>query len=326
MWDSRTRATDAMRHVYPVYNGPAGYRVGRGSLPVTASPPRTTFGPDGEPLVFRVLGAERGTPMMTMHGLFSSLHHWAPFLDHYTRDRKVISWEYRGHGGLPAPRQLPTTVAQFADDAHAVWHASGEPPVVLVALSFGVQVAIELWRRHPESVRALVLICGVAGRPLDAVWPSRWLRRGLVGAARTFAGARRVSRRILSVVRSPVGVRVGREVAYLTRGAHRSECPPEVLEGLFRHAGALSPDLLAAGFEAYLEHDARASLASVDVPTMLVATDEDRFAPLAAAERMVSAIPHARLVVFRGYSHLVQVERSDEIHAEIDTFLRDHRL
>ena len=35
-----------------------------------------------------------------------------------------------------------------------------------------------------------------------------------------------------------------RELAYLSGGAHRAQCPPEVLDGLFAHVGALSPALV----------------------------------------------------------------------------------
>ena len=41
---------------------------------------------------------------------------------------------------------------------------------------------------------------------------------------------------------------------------------------------------------------------------------------------MRAAIPHAELVVFRGHSHLVQVEDPDGVHAAIERFLDAHDL
>ena len=94
---------------------------------------------DGEPLAYRVLGPAGRTPLLTVHGLVSSDHHWKFLTPRYASERPVVSWEYRGHGGQPAPRDHRTaSVPQFADDAHAVWSASGVGPAIVVALSFGV--------------------------------------------------------------------------------------------------------------------------------------------------------------------------------------------
>ena len=46
---------------------------------------------------------------------------------------------------------------------------------------------------------------------------------------------------------------------------------PEVLEGLFKHVAALSPDLIAATVAAYLDHDANDVLPTITVPTLIVA-------------------------------------------------------
>ena len=69
-----------------------------------AARPTTTTSTDGEPLTFAVHGDAGRTPILTTHGLVSSSHHWRFFTPHYAATRPVLSWEYRGHGGLPAPR------------------------------------------------------------------------------------------------------------------------------------------------------------------------------------------------------------------------------
>lgn len=293
----------------------------------SAAPTATATSTDGEPLAYAVHGAAGGTPILTTHGLVSSSHHWQFFTPHYAATRPVLSWEYRGHGGLPAPRAPETvTVGQFADDAHAVWRASSQPPVVVTGLSFGVQVALEIWRRHPEMVRALVLICGTPGHPLDRLSSSVGLRQTLVGAMRWLGARPRLGARLLAALRAPGGVRVARELAYLSGGAHRAQCPPEVLDGLFAHVGALSPALVGHVTAAYLDHSAVDVLPTITVPTLIIAGDRDQLTPVATSERMQRAIAGSRLVVFPGHTHLVQVEKPREVHATIDEFLAHHRL
>jgi pimeloyl-ACP methyl ester carboxylesterase len=274
---------------------------------------------DGNRLAYRIHGTA-GPPILTTHGLVSSVEHWPFFNAHYARTHRVISWEYRGHGGQAAPANPSSiTVPLFADDAYAVWRAADVPPAIVVGLSFGVQVALEIWRRYPQSVRALVLICGTAGHPLDRVSPSPALRRTATSLVRSLAPA---ARPVLALLRSRPGNWLAREAAFVSGGAHRESCPREVLDALFSHAGGLSPAVAAATIAAYLEHSAFDALSTITVPTLIIAGDRDELAPVAVAERMQRAVLGSELVVFPGHSHLVQVEQPDAVHGAIDRFLQ----
>ena len=282
---------------------------------------------DDEPLTYAIHGGGAATPILTAHGLVSSDQHWRAFVPHFAARRAVVSWDYRGHGGLPAPRTpAAISVARFADDGAAVWRAAAQPPAIVAGLSFGVQVALELWRRHPAAVRALVLICGTPGHPLDRLSAAPGLRRAAAGAMRWLGAHPALAARLLAPLRAPLGVRVARELAYLSGGAHRAQCPVDVLEGLFAHVASLDPAVIAAVTAAYFEHDAADVLASIAVPTLIIAGDRDQLTPVAIAERMHRTITGSRLVVFPGHSHLVQVERPADVHAAIDGFLADHGL
>lgn len=288
---------------------------------------RLAHAKDGEALAYRIHGAPGATPIVTLHGLVSSTSHWSFFTPHFSQARPVVSWEYRGHGGHPAPRaRSSVSVAQFADDAHTVMRAAELPPSIVAGLSFGVQVALELWRAHRDSARALVLICGTAGHPLDRISSSPLLRRLAAELVRSLSSQRVVADPVLSLLRSKTGTRIACEVAYATGGAHRDACPADVLEQLFGHVGGLAPAVLGEITASYLEHSAWDVLPTIDVPTLIIAGDKDQLTPVATAERMQRAIPNSELVVFAGHTHLVQVEKPAEVHAAIDGFLRRHRL
>jgi len=130
----------------------------------------------------------------------------------------------------------------------------------------------------------------------------------------------------MAFLRSKVGIRVAREMAYLTGGAHRKECPPSVLEGLFAHVGSLDPRLLAAITAGYLEHDGWDVLPTIEVPTLIIAGDKDELTPVATSERMQKLVPGSELVVFRGHSPPGQVGRPPEVKAAIEAFLAGHSL
>jgi pimeloyl-ACP methyl ester carboxylesterase len=280
---------------------------------------------DGEPLRYAIHGAGHpGTPVQLHNGLVSSIVHWPFFLAHYAPRRPVITWDYRGHGGAPAPRDpASVTVECFADDAHVVATSATSGKKIVAGLSFGVQVALEQFRRHPEDVAALVLICGTFGHPLDRVSTAAAVRGALARMMRGFGRTGSFARALLErASRSSLP----RELTYLTGGAHREHCPPEILDGLFAHVAAMDPRVIGAVVASYLEHTAREVLPLVSVPTLILAGEADQLTPVSLAELMARTIPGARLVTFPGHSHLVQVELPDQVHAAIDDFLVEHHL
>jgi pimeloyl-ACP methyl ester carboxylesterase len=271
---------------------------------------------DGEPLDFVVRG--EGTPLLILNGLVSTHHHWPFFIEHYQERAQVIFWDYRGHGGSPAPRDpASATIEQFADDAHAVLAAAGAAPAVVCGLSFGVQVALEHYRRHPGEVRALILICGTYGHPFDRVTTSPAVRRALAGFLRGFGRLGPLSRAALGIAKSGLP----REIAYLTGGAHRTLCPRAALDGLFAHVAGLDPAVFGEICASYFVHTAADVLPTIAVPTLILAGEKDELTPPSLAAAMQRAIPDAELRVFDGHSHLVQLERPAAVHAAIDAFL-----
>ncbi len=98
-----------------------------------------------------------GAPVLAIHGITSSSRSW-PLLAQEL-DRPVVAPDLRGRGRsnhLPGP----VGIVAHADDCAAVLHAVTDEPVVVVGHSMGGFVATVLADRHPDLVRALVLVDG----------------------------------------------------------------------------------------------------------------------------------------------------------------------
>lgn len=279
--------------------------------------PRYTTAPDGDRLAYRVRG---GGPTMQIHnGLLSTELHWRPWIAHFRDRYAVLTWDYRGHGASPRPRALSSlAIERYADDGHHVLGASAlERPGIVCGLSMGVQTALEHYRRHPGDVKALVLLCGTYGHPLRRLSPSARLRRGAIAAVR--AGARAGG--LMKLAMWPVThTPLGRELAYLSGGAHRS-CPRSVLDELYAHVGSLDVDVATSAVAAYLDHSAEDVLATIAVPTLIIAGGADQLTPASIAEEMHRRIPGSSLHIVEGHAHLAQVERPEEVHGVVDRFL-----
>jgi lipase len=104
-----------------------------------------------------------GDPVLAIHGITSSSRSW-PFLAQELR-RPVFAPDLRGRGRsnrLPGPYGM----AAHAEDCAAVIRAATAQPMVVVGHSMGAFVATVLAARHPELVKALVLVDG--GLPFPA--------------------------------------------------------------------------------------------------------------------------------------------------------------
>ncbi|WP_327141764.1 alpha/beta fold hydrolase [Nocardia sp. NBC_01327] len=101
-------------------------------------------------------GPSTGPVVLALHGLTGHGQRWQALAEQQLPDVRIIAPDLRGHGrstGVP-PWDFETIVA---DLVAALAARTGEPVVVL-GHSFGAAAAVHLARRHPELVRALVLL------------------------------------------------------------------------------------------------------------------------------------------------------------------------
>ena len=99
-----------------------------------------------------------GPVLIFSHGLLMDGTMFAPQVA-ALRDRfRCISWDERGHGRTAGPTLAPFSYYDSADDLVAILRAAGVERAVLVGMSQGGYQSLRCALRHPEVVRALVLI------------------------------------------------------------------------------------------------------------------------------------------------------------------------
>ena len=104
-----------------------------------------------------------GPLVLAAHGITSNHRSWGLVAEALGGDATLVAPDLRGRGrsnGLPAPY----TVARHADDCAALLDHLGAADAVVTGHSMGGFVATALATRHPERVRAVVLVDG--GPPL----------------------------------------------------------------------------------------------------------------------------------------------------------------
>ncbi|MFC6011207.1 alpha/beta fold hydrolase [Nocardia lasii] len=109
-------------------------------------------------------GPADGPVVLALHGLTGHGNRWETLATEHLPQARIVAPDLRGHGrstSLP-PWDFDTIVADLAQ----LLRAETDAPAVVVGHSFGGAVGVHLARRHPELVRALVLLDPAIG--LDA--------------------------------------------------------------------------------------------------------------------------------------------------------------
>ncbi|MGH3066542.1 MAG: alpha/beta fold hydrolase [Gaiellaceae bacterium] len=100
-----------------------------------------------------------GVPILGLHGAGSSAVFWEDAVDGLAAHGRVIIYDRRGSNRSERPASYEiTSVQEHADDALALLRKLDVQPAILIGRSYGGTVALDLALRHPESVRALVLL------------------------------------------------------------------------------------------------------------------------------------------------------------------------
>jgi len=273
--------------------------------------------PDGAEIHVEIEGKGRST-LVLCDGLACDGFAWKYLLPVLAEHHRVVHWHYRGHGQSPLPPPgLAPSIPQFAEDLAAVLDAARVRNAVIVGHSMGVQLALEFHRLHPGQTRALVLVSGSPGHPLDTFHDTTLLRRALPSLRK---GAERFPRMAAALTR--VGVRSGlaMEVAMSTE-VNASLLRRADLQPYFEHVERMDPRYFLRSMQAAAEHGAEDHLSAVDVPTLIVAGDRDRFTPTWLSRRMALEIPSAELFLVRGGSHTALLERPEEVNRAVLDFL-----
>ncbi len=112
-------------------------------------------------------------------------------------------------------------------------------------------------------------------------------------------------------------------VALATGEVDASAIQPEDIVRYSEHVAGLDLAMFLRMLHAIGEQTAEDMLESIEVPTLVLAGEQDTFTPTYLAEKMAAAIPDSELTIFPGATHVVPIERRDEVRERVLTFIRE---
>jgi pimeloyl-ACP methyl ester carboxylesterase len=282
------------------------------------SPTRYTRAPDGTRVAWTSVGSGSPAVLLT-DGIGCAGYIWEPLAPALAAHRRVLHWNFRGHGASDPPRDGAVTVERCVDDLLAVLDSAGEERAVLAGHSMGVQIVIEAHRRAPERVAGLVLVCGAPGRLIDTFHDSPALKVVFPYALAVFRQWPRVAATAFrAVVRSEVAMQYA-----LAFEVNHALVRRDDLRRYFDDLSCVDGGLFMTLLESAAAHDVTDHLPRIDVPTLVVVGERDGFTPMRLSVAMHEAIRGSELLVLPGGTHVGPLEHPDLVVSRVGAFLAD---
>lgn len=291
--------------------------------------------PDVEVVVNRYAEGWQGVPIhhtayghgepaiVCCNGVGVSTFFWKYVVRYFAPHRRIVTWDYRGHNSSGLPRRLTRRSMSMTANAHdlaAVLDACDVEKAVLLGHSMGCQVILEFWRLYPQRVAALVPICGPYGKPFN-----------------TFFNLPSVALPIFEIVHY-VATEYPRGLETALRPLLRTRLPYDLarlgiinaqlaafddMRPYFEHLSEMNLQVFFMMAHEMQHHTAGPWLNRIDVPTLIVAGEQDLFTPLALSEEMRQRIPEAEILILPKGSHAGLIEHPELLNLRLEKFLRE---
>ena len=241
-----------------------------------------------------------GTPCLFVHGFPHNRSLWTPQLQGLTVNVRCLAPDLRGFGEttvLP-----PFSMARYADDLAALLDVLHVDKAVVAGLSMGGYVVFEFWRRHPDRVRALVLCNTRAGA--DSL-EAKEKRRAQMTVAREHGSSAIADSMMTGML-----------------GKTTREKRPEITNEVHRMISSAPVEGLVGALQAMIDRpDSTPTLATINVPTLVVTGDEDTIIPVEEARALHAGIRGSKLEIISGAGHLSNLERPSAFNHVFSEFL-----
>jgi pimeloyl-ACP methyl ester carboxylesterase len=254
---------------------------------------------DGLRIAYRRSGS--GPPVFLIHGGVSDSRAWRVELDTLADEFTVVAWDAPGCGASSDPPES-FRLPEYADALAALVDALGLEPVHLVGHSWGAGLALELYRRRPELVAAMVLAGAYAG------WAGSLPREEVEARLQAALLAAEPSADL-----EPTSV----------PGLFSDAIPADRVEELARIMSDVRPVATRVMAYAFAEADLRDMLGEITVPVLILAGEADERSPLSVAHAIHASIAGSRLVVLPGLGHEMFFEDSVACDAAVRAFLHE---
>lgn len=273
------------------------------------------------PVELGFAGPADGPPLLVVHGSGGGYDQGLLLgAGHAARGWRVIAPSRPGYLRTPYPAEGDPSGEDQADLLACLLDTLGVPQVALMGVSAGGVPALHFAVRHPQRLRALVLMVPAVHRPDPAVPTPGWALAVLDQVLKADFPFWLLARAAPDAARRLVLATPAAEYAAADAGERRRAdvLLDAILPVSARRQGLLNDSRLTTGA-------ARVALESIAVPTLVISARDDGYGTWASADYSARHIPGARFMGFERGGHVLLGHEAEVVAAvaALQPLLRD---
>lgn len=238
-----------------------------------------------------------------LHAFPLGANMWEPQIRAIPDGWRLITPDLRGFGGSTEVEPVgPQSIGDYAEDVADLLAELKVERAVVGGLSMGGYAVFALLQSRPEIIEALIL----ADTRASADSPEGRANR----------------RSMLALVDREGPQGVAKEMMPKLLGNTTRETNQTAEATVRRLIKQQSPVAIRGAVERMMDRpDSTPLLATITVPTLIIAGEEDTLIPLDEATRLAAAIKGSKLVTIPGAGHLSNLEQPDAFNHALSAFL-----
>ncbi len=250
----------------------------------------------GVRLRYAYQGDAGGEPIILLHGYTDSSFSYSAVLPLLDRKYRVYVLDQRGHGESDRPTGA-YALQTFAADVVAFMDVMKIDKATIVGHSMGSFVAQHVAVAAPERVKRLVLSGSAT-----------IIRNSVVADLQ----------REVNTLKDPVPEKFVREFQTSTI-FHRP--PDDFFNGVVKETLTLPAHVWREVMDEMMSPKAKADLTKIKAPTLILWGDKETIFPRSEQDRLLAALPNARLKVYEDTGHGMHWERPERFAQDLQEFM-----
>ena len=205
----------------------------------------------------------------------------------------------------------------MADDINEMLEHLKITHVAAIGHSMGVNITLELARRHPDKVSCMGLISGTT-MPVKGVMFDNNLMEYIIPVAEEIKAR---YRKFLDLVWNTQAMNPLTLELIHSQGFNKDRVPREFIEIYMNRLAQLGPEWFMQLLAEMQKHDILGHRDQIDIPALVIGGDKDRVIPFHLQRFLQQRLPRAELYLVKDGSHVPQVDFPERINARLKVFL-----
>jgi pimeloyl-ACP methyl ester carboxylesterase len=271
---------------------------------------------DGTRIYYETYG--EGSPIVLCYGIVCTMPQWKYQLKYFKKSHQVILVDYRGHNKSSMPKNLNhLTIEACAKDVKAVMDKLEITEAVFFGHSMGVNVIFDFYKLFPQSVRAIVTICGNVKNPFETMFNSDLSHIGYELVKLSYLKfpkhfplfwERSIASPLSQIVTSLVGFNI-----QLTK--------QKDIKGYIKGVSKQPVQTYFHLLQDMVDYKGAKYLSKIKAPTLVISGQNDMITPMKNQQFIYKKLPHAEFLKVPKGSHCSHIDMHQLVNLRIEKFL-----